>query len=80
MKLVFATLDFTHVTNNQAIKEQGKIICLKSGKGWFWVDKGKFPSRQDLAIITDVKTFDLQTSENRMIPDKDEFIISNGGV
>jgi len=60
MKLTIATLDFTHVTNNLNVHNQGKIVCLRTSKGWFWIEKGKFPSRQDLAIVSELKEFDLE--------------------
>lgn len=61
--LELAELDFTNVTNNPAVKAQGIITCLLTPKkGWFWIEEGKFPSRQDLALITDRRTvFLLET-------------------
>lgn len=60
-----AELDFTHVTNNAAVKAQGVITCVFSpNKGWYWIAGGKFPSRQDLAIITNVRLINLVGKKN----------------
>ena len=59
-EFIVAELDFTHVLRNQSVQEQGIITCIQTGnKGWFWLEAGKFPSRQDLAIVTNKRTIKL---------------------
>lgn len=46
-------LDFTGVENNDKVREQGKLICIKTKtKGYFSPKLERYVSRQDLAIIT----------------------------
>lgn len=59
--LELAELDFTHVTNNPAVKAQGVVTCLLTPKkGWFCIEEGKFPSRQDLALVTGRRMINLE--------------------
>jgi len=52
-EFILAELDFRQVTNNCSVQAQGLITCLYTPKkGWFWIEEGKFPSRQDLALVT----------------------------
>lgn len=43
-------LDFTHVDENPRVRDQGKLICIKTAtKGFFSPELERYPSRQDLA-------------------------------
>ena len=46
-------LDYSGVNENQQVKDQGILICIKTEhKGFFSPLLEKYPSRQDLAIKT----------------------------
>ena len=50
-----ATLDFMNVSNNLAVAAQGVQVCIQTGsKGWFCLQKQQYPSRQELATITEM--------------------------
>jgi len=60
MNVTVAELDFTQVTNNQSVQAQGVITCIyTANKGWFSPSLGRFVSRQDLAIITNIRGVEL---------------------
>lgn len=59
-KYPLAVLDFTHVEHNQAVRSQGRLVCVRTGqKGWFCPLLERYPSRQDLAKITEIGTISI---------------------
>lgn len=60
LKVIVAELDFTHVDKNLQVQAQGIITCISTdGKGWFSPELERFPSRQDLAMISNVREVEL---------------------
>lgn len=59
MKITIAELDFTQSTAS-LVRQQGIITCVKTkNKGWFWIEAGKFPTRQDLAVVKNVREVEI---------------------
>ena len=53
MVIDFYWLDFSYVINNEKVKDQGKVFCIKTKtKGYFSPLLERYPTRQDLAKIT----------------------------
>jgi len=59
-----AELDFRQVTRNLSVQTQGILTCINTPKGWFSLTLGKFPSRQDLAIVIDRRVVDIIGADN----------------
>ena len=52
----YAVLDFTQVEGNPTVKQQGKVLCIKTSCcGWYSPELSRCPSRQDLAVKTQYK-------------------------
>lgn len=64
MKLTLAELDFTGVTKNEAVRQQGIQTCLLTqSKGWFSIELERFCSRQDLAVITNKREVEVKCND-----------------
>lgn len=63
-KIEVAELDFRQVTGNLTVQAQGTLTCINTPKGWFSLALGKFPSRQDLAIVTNRRLVDIIGENN----------------
>jgi len=59
-----AELDFRQVTKNLSVQSHGILTCINTPKGWFSLTLGKFPSRQDLAIIINRRFVDIIGEDN----------------
>jgi hypothetical protein len=58
-----ATLDFTKVQQNSTVRNQGIQTCIfitAYGNGaWFSPELGRYPSRQDLAVVNELDDIEI---------------------